>query len=159
MHKITNKLTGEVKLYTEAEFEAERTRLILEWQKSKNEVEVAKEAEMKARKLLVEFASDPSKEKGTENVDLGNDYKLKIVKKINYGFVPDRNQINAVLNGIESTGEVGKLIADRIVKWNPVLSMTEYNQLDPEFKKAMDTIIVTTEGAPTVEIVEPKAKK
>lgn len=166
MHQITNKETGEVKNYTDAEFEAERTRLLLDWEAQKTALEVAKEREMIARKAVVNFAFDPNKTSGTERVELGNGYELKAVKKINYGWIKDeagklnKKLIDRALEKIEKIGgAVGELVAERLVKWEPSLSLTEYKQLDDKFKKVIDEVIVTSEGAPTLEIIAPKAPK
>lgn len=159
-----NAETGEIKRYTEVEFTTERDRLLLDWQSKKDALEIAKEEEMKLRKECVALLGDPDKKSGTENVELGAGYKAKMVKKINYGFVQkdnktDKNAIENALQKIEADGDVGVLIAERLVKWTPALGLTEYNQLSDKHKKIIDKVIVTTEGAPTLEIVEPKAKK
>jgi hypothetical protein len=166
MIQITNKETGEVKNYTEAEFIAERDRLLLSWEESKKALEVAKEKEMEQRKAVVAFAFDPNKESGTERIELGNGYQAKAVKKVNYGFVKtedgklNKAAIDKALAKIEKVGgTVGELIAERLVKWTPDLSLTEYKQLDEKFKKIIDEVIVTSEGAPTLEIIAPKAPK
>jgi hypothetical protein len=166
MIQITNKETGEVKNYTEAEFVAERDRLLLAWEESKKALDVAKEKEMEQRKAVVAFAFDPNKTSGTERIELANGYQAKAVKKINYGFVKDaegklnKRAIDKALERIEKIGgPVGELIAERLVKWTPDLSLTEYKQLDEKYKKVIDEVIVTTEGAPTLEIIAPKAPK
>ena len=166
MIQITNKETGEVKNYTEAEFVAERDRLLLAWEESKKALEVAKEKEMEQRKAVVAFAFDPNKESGTERIELGNGYQAKAVKKVNYGFVKtedgklNKAAIDKALAKIEKVGgTVGELIAERLVKWTPDLSLTEYKQLDEKFKKIIDEVIVTSEGAPTLEIIAPKTPK
>ena len=166
MIQITNKETGEVKNYTEAEFVAERDRLLLAWEESKKALEVAKEKEMEQRKAVVAFAFDPNKESGTERIELGNGYQAKAVKKVSYGFIKtedgklNKAAIDKALAKIEKVGgAVGELIAERLVKWTPDLSLTEYKQLDEKFKKIIDEVIVTSEGAPTLEIIAPKAPK
>ena len=166
MIQITNKETGEVKNYTEAEFVAERDRLLLAWEESKKALEVAKEKEMEQRKAVVAFAFDPNKESGTERIELDNGYQAKAVKKVNYGFVKtedgklNKAAIDKALAKIEKVGgTVGELIAERLVKWTPDLSLTEYKQLDEKFKKIIDEVIVTSEGAPTLEIIAPKTPK
>ena len=166
MIQITNKETGEVKNYTEAEFVAERDRLLLAWEESKKALEVAKEKEMEQRKAVVAFAFDPNKESGTERIELGNGYQAKAVKKVSYGFIKtedgklNKAAIDKALEKIEKVGgAVGELIAERLVKWTPDLSLTEYKQLDEKFKKIIDEVIVTSEGAPTLEIIAPKTPK
>lgn len=141
-----------------------RDYLLTTWQEKKAALEVAKEAEMIWRKKAVSFAFDPEKQSGTERIDLGNGYQAKAVKKVNYGFIKDatgkldKQAIDDALSKIEETGPVGVLTAERLVKWTPDLSLTEYKQLPEEFKTIIDKVIVTEEGAPTLEIIAPKAK-
>ena len=164
MINVTNKETGEVTSYSEEEFENERNRLLAIWDESKKALEVAKENEMKQRKAVVDFAFDQSKTSGTENIELGNGYKAKAVKKINYSFIKDANEkvdkkaIEKALCKIEKDGAVGELIAERLVQWTPKLSLSEYKQLSDKHKKAIDTVVVTKEAAPSLSIVAPKAK-
>jgi len=163
--QVTNPETGEVRNFSEAEYIAERDRLLMEWQRLQGVLAAAKEDEMRARKLAVAFMHDPSKTGTTENVDLGNGWKAKMKVPVRYGFVvnaegrTDKKRIEQALGWIESTGADGELIADRLVKWTPELSLTEYKQLPDHLRKAIDDVIVTTEGSPTLEIVEPKSKK
>ena len=112
MIQITNKQTGEVKNYTEAEFIAERDRLLLAWEESKKALEVAKEKEMEQRKAVVAFAFDPNKENGTERIELGNGYQAKAVKKVNYSFIKteggklDKAAIDKALSKIEKVNRL-----------------------------------------------------
>ena len=128
-------------------------------------LEVAKEAELEARKLAVMFMHDPAKSGTTENVELGGGYKATMKVPVRYGFVQnaegktDKARIEKALSKIEKTGQAGELIAERLVKWTPELSLTEYKQLPDNFRKIIDDVIVTSEGTPTLEIKEPKAKK
>jgi hypothetical protein len=162
MKTVTNPTTGEVVEYTDAQFNAERDRLIMAWEAQKKTLEVAKDAEMTLRKAVVAFTFDPEKTKGTENVDLGNGWKIKAVKKINYGWIKkddkvDADAIETALDAIEATGNEGAFIAERLVSWSPTLSVSEYNKLDDKYKKLIDAVIVTTDGAPTLEVVAPKS--
>lgn len=163
--QVTNPETGEVRNFSEAEYIAERDRLLIDWQNKGAALAAAKEQEMTARKLAVMFMHDPSKTGTTENVELGNGYKAKMKVPVRYGFIQnsegrtDKKRIEKALGWIESDGEAGELVADRLIKWTPELSLTEYKQLPDRFKKIIDEVIVTSEGTPTLEIVEPKAKK
>lgn len=163
--QVTNPETGEVRNYSEAEYIAERDRLLVDWQAKKAALDTAKEAELEARKLSVMFMHDPAKSGSTENVELGGGYKAKMKVPVRYGFIQndagrvDKARIEKALSKIEKTGEAGELIAERLVKWTPELSLTEYKQLSDKFRSIIDDVIITTEGTPTLEIVEPKAKK
>lgn len=165
MKTVTNKITGAVKQYTDEEFIAERNRLLMIWQNERQTLEIAKEREIEARTAAVEFAFDQAVLKGTERIELGGGFIAKAVKKLNYSFVKNddgkvnRNAIEKALLKIEKEGAAGELIADRLVKWNPDLSLSEYNLLSEKHKKIIDEVIITTSGTPTLEIIPPKAPK
>jgi hypothetical protein len=166
MITITDKLTGEIKQYTQEAFVIERDRLLLSWQRSQEALAAAKETEADLRRQCVDFAFDPNKNSGTERIALGNGYEAKAVKKINYGWVKtpegdkvDKKRIERALDAIEACGNEGVFIAERLIKWTPDLSLTEYKTLADQYKKIIDEVIVTSEGMPTLEIVAPKGKK
>jgi len=139
-----------------------RDYLLVKWDEAKKEVERAKVEEMDLRKQIVHFAFDATKLKGTERIPLHNGYELKSVKKLNYGFVHnaegklDKARIDNALTLIEKADPNGVLIAERLVKWQPDLSLTEYNLLAAPLKTIIDAVIITSEGAPTLDIVPPK---
>jgi len=145
-----------------ADFIVIRDRLLLLWQETKDTLSEAQANEIKFRNAVVNFATDPKKEKGTENVALGNGYKMRAVKKINISFIKnadgktDRAAIERALAKIEKD-EGNDVITERLVKWSPTLSESEYNQLPEKYKKVIDAVVVRTPGTPTLEIVPPKA--
>jgi hypothetical protein len=146
----------------DGEFSAEehlkyRDWLLAQWEDSKSVLEVAKAAEMEQRKKVVSFAFDPNKEKGTERIPLENGYELKAVKKINYNV--NQETVNNVLDKFESVSPENKFVAERLIKWEAALSVSEYNNLTEAQKKIIDECITTSDGAPTLEIVAPKGSK
>jgi hypothetical protein len=149
----------------ESDFLFYRDHLLMAWESAKQHLEQAKASEMTLRVQVVKFAFDPTKQKGTERIELANGYEAKAVKKINYGFVKgfdnkvNKTAIDAALSKIEAMGEVEKYIAGNLVKWTPELSVSTYNELTPPVKAIIDTVIVTSDGAPTLEIVPPKGKR
>lgn len=170
MRSYTDPTTGEVVELSELEFAAKHDETLTAWERAKAALDAAKEAEMKLRKLYVALASDPTKQKGTENIVLGNGYKAKVVKKINFGWIKgpdDKVDVEAIHDAqdkIEAMGNEGAFLADRLFKWSCELSVSEYNKLEPgnpthaKIKAELDAVIVTTEGAPTLEIVAPKSR-
>ena len=133
-----------------------RDELLLRWAELKTELEKAKTLEMELRKYIVkrEF---PNAKEGTNNLELGNGYKLKAEIKYNYKI--DNENIDSVLEDIAKIGNEGHIIAERLIKWAPSLSLTEYrNILNQDIKKKIDSVLTITDGAPTLTIVEPKAK-
>lgn len=165
MHIITDKKTGQVRELTDEQFIAERDKLLVDWQEKQRLLQVAKEAEIEARKACVDFAFDPNKQSGTERIGLGCGYEAKAVKKLNYGFIKtedgktDKARIEKALQRIEKDGPAGELIAERLIKWTPDLSLTEYKQLPDKYRKIIDEVVVTTEGTPTLEIIPPKGQR
>lgn len=165
MVDIKNNETGKVETLSDAEFKAQGAKLLQQWEESKKRLDVAKEEEMKFRKEYVAFASDSDREIGTENIQLDNGYKAKVVKKINYDFIKkddektvDKKAIDSALCKIESDGAAGELIAERLIKWTPSLSLSEYKILSPDHKSIIDDVLVTKEASPTLAIVAPKGK-
>ncbi len=133
-----------------------RDELLLRWAKLKTELEKVKTLEMELRKYIVKSMFPNSKE-GTNNLELGNGYKLKVDIKYNYKI--DNEKIDGVLEEIAKTGNEGHVIAERLIKWAPSLSLTEYrNIINKDIKKKIDSILTITDGAPTLSIIEPKTK-
>lgn len=147
-----------------SEWERRRDELLAEWEATKQALEVAKNNEMVLRTRVVAFSFNPNQRSGTERIPLANGYELKAVKKVNYNFIKDEKgktnkaAIDAALSQIEKTIPHGELIAERLIKWTPDLSLTEYKELPAAAKAIIDAVIVTTDGAPTLEIVPPKGK-
>lgn len=160
--------TGEVVELTEVEYNAKMYATLELWEKAKKQLDAAKEAELELRKLYVAMATNPQKEKGTEDVPLQNGWKAKVVKKVNTSFrkgddgKTDWDAVHDTQDQIEKLGNEGAFIADRILKWEAKFSLTEYNNLDASnpthaaIKRLIDGIIVSTPGAPTLTLVEPK---
>lgn len=169
MRSFTNPATNQVVEMHDHEFAALHDKTLGEWEAAKTALDAAKEKEMELRKLYVAIASDPDKEKGTENIALNNGYKAKVVKKVTYGFIKgpdDKTDWDAVMKAqdeIEETGNEGAFIAERLFKWSAELSVSEYNKLEASnpshaaIKKIADRVIMSKSGAPTLAIVAPKS--
>lgn len=136
----------------------ERDALLLRWQNAKNALELAKETELELRNEIVAGVFDPTKEEGTETFELGNGYKIKAVKKLNYTLNNEDDAVDRALTKIEKLGAEGKFIADRLVKWKPDLSISEYRQLGDKYKKHIDEVLTVKPGTPSLTLIEPKAK-
>jgi hypothetical protein len=154
--------------FTKADINAmDRDRLLLLWEERKRAVEVAKELEMEVRKYIVkrEF---PNGNEGMNTQELGNGYQLKAGIKYNYNLA-DNDTVQDCLTKISALGNNGSFIADRLVSWRPHFLLTEYRQLCDDKDKGDQTAIAVldivnemltiTDGAPTLEIKEPKKAK
>lgn len=144
-----------------SDFVIVRDRLLQHWQEQQKFLALYKECEMSARKLFVDFATDPKVTKGTVNIDLGNGWKAKTVKKENISFIKDsegkvdKTFISQTLDKF-CLVDGGRLMAERLVKWTPEFSMSEYKLLPPNLKALADEMIEIKAGTPTLEIVAPK---
>jgi hypothetical protein len=142
-------------------------QLLLLWADKKKAIETAKEEEMELRKYIVkrEF---PQKVEGTNTKELGNGYQLKAAIKYNYNLA-DNDTVEDCLNRIAKVDNTGAFIADRLVSWKPSFLLTEYRQLVEDKEKGsksaenilniVNQMLTISEGAPTLEIKEPKVKK
>lgn len=137
---------------------AARDAKIMQWTEAAKKLAEAKEVELALRNEVIALNFEGHKESGTENVELGNGYKLKAVFKLNYRLNNTDDAVDKALSKLEKAGTEGAFIAERLVKWKPELSVTEYGKLDPKFKKIIDEVITTSPGAPSLELVEPKSK-
>lgn len=139
---------------------AQRDALLIQWQEAKKTLDAAKEIEMQLRKRVVtevyNFSENELRE-GTENVELGNGFKLKAVFKTSYTLNNKDNAVDKMLCKLEASGPEGKFIAERLVKFKPELSVAEYKRLDTKERRIADLVISTKPAAPTLEIVAPKA--
>jgi len=143
--------------------------LIVEWQTIKQQI--AREVtpllakEMELRKAIMSQAF-PNAVEGTNNLDLGSGYTLKGVKAVTYDLTNSDKagwKTDEAIEAIEKLGNEGAFIAERLVKWKPSLSVTEYKALsvnDPvqaKIKALIDNALTLKDGAPTLEISAPKA--
>ena len=138
-----------------------RDAKILAWEAAVKALAAAKDAEAALRKevLAEAFAFDPEAlREGTENFELGNGYKLKALFKISRNLNNENEAVDKVLAKIEKTGPEGVFIAERLVKWKPELSVTEYKKLPEKFKKLFDEVVTSKEAMPSLELVAPKSK-
>jgi hypothetical protein len=152
-----------------AKYPRNRDGLLMLHKWAKAQLDYFKEEEMMLRKIaVVELV--PAKTEGATNVELGNGFKAKIVNNYNYKLDSDNEKIWSCLDKISKVGNRGSFIAERLVSWTPNFLKTEYTTLKEaaesgsEDAKAILAIInaemlTVTEAAPTLDIIEPKAKK
>lgn len=134
----------------------ERDALLSKWHQAVKVLEAAKATELELRNAAVKALFDGTKS-GTQSIDLGNGYKVKAVVKFNYSL--DKEKIDGALAKMEAMGDEGKLLASRLVKWSPSLSTTEYKELPAKYVGIIDDVLTISPGTPSLELVEPKAKK
>lgn len=137
--------------------DADRNTLLQQWHDMAQKLDAMKESEANLRAACVKaFFGMPAE--GINNLELGRGYKLKCVGKINYNLGGSTEVVGA-LEAIAAINDEGKFIAERLVKWEPKLSISEYRKLPEMFKLILDKVLTTKPGSPQLEIIEPKDAK
>lgn len=130
--------------------------LLNQWEAAKDLLDSAKALENRLRKEVIAAIYPDGIEEGANTLELGDGVKLTATGKINYRLDSDTDKVEKVLDKLEKSGPEGKLLADRLVSWKPSLAVGEYRQLDDKHRKIVDSVITTSEGAPTLAIKRPK---
>lgn len=162
---------------SEADFLARRDAEIMAWQAAKPVAAeaVERERELRARVTATLF---PTPRKGTQRYDLGGGYKVKLVHGTTYNLgnkdmvdpatnepIPIKKQVEDLQQAIAELGNEGPMLAERLIKWKPELSASEYEKLNVEFdieakaKALIDAILTTKPASPQLELEEPKPAK
>lgn len=145
------------------EYKWYRDYLLNKWMAEERTFEANKANENDFRRRAVEFISNPFSTKGTERIELGNNWIAKVEKKINYTFKKgsdgtiDIVGIHQALDQILALS-VDKQVPYRLIKWEPKLSVTEYDALPEAERAIIDKVVVTSYAMPTLEIIPPKTK-
>lgn len=93
----------------------------------------------------------PEPKPGINNIDLGGGWLLKAEHKINY----------TVANTEEMAAQLATMpdhVAERLVKWNPELSISEWKKLAAEMPQsylAFSAFVTEKPGLPTLKLIEP----
>lgn len=149
--------------------------LIEKWLQAKKEAVAAVETERSLREELAQ-ACFPTPVKGTQRFPLKNGFNIKLVHGLTHTLgnkdladdqgrkVPIAEQVDDLCKNIEETGNIGGLMAERLIKWTPELVVPEYEKLDmrleddKRIKLLIDEMLTVKPKMPTLEFEEPKKK-
>lgn len=134
---------------------------LLAWDHAKKALDAAKALESSLRQEVLkdfyDFGGESDLREGTENLELGNGYKLKATFKLSRKLENKNHETEEALRAIAETfGKPGKLYAERLVKWSPELSVSEYKKLPNAIRAVIDEALTSKAATPSLEIVEPK---
>lgn len=145
--------------------EAIGKQLIAQWEHAKVVLEKAKNSEMDARKLVGSYVFPVAgRKEGVNNAELSDGRTVKLGHKLNYKLVGDNEKIEKVEDACEAIGNEGSFLVERIITWEAKFSKSEYNKLQADnpthvkVKAEIDKVLEISEGTPSLEIKEPKAK-
>lgn len=157
---------------TDTNFETVRNQLIQEWRDAQAAAKIAVEAERGLRASLANMLF-PEPVEGTNTYDLGGGgYSIKMDYSFSYEICKEPgkrithevyvDKVDALQSAVEATGPEGKLLAERLFKWKPELSASEFKKLDETqpiqalIKQLITEQLTTKPDSPQVKFVEPK---
>ena len=140
-------------------------RLIAQHDAAKAVLEAAKNSEMEARLMVGNYAFPVSgRKEGVNNLELDDGRVVKLGHKLNYKLKGDNDAIEKVEEACDAIGNEGSFLVERIITWEAKFSKSEYNKLDEanpthvKVKKLIDGVLEISNGTPSLEVKEPKAK-
>lgn len=166
--------TASAPIETPEEFVARRDKEIQTWLDAKPVLETAKSAEAEARAIVTKTLF-PEARKGTQRYNLNGGYKIKLVYGLTYTLgdkdkvdgegkkVSIESQVRAVEEKIAALGAEAELLLDRLIKWKPELSGSEYEKLDGDnptqlaIRNLIDEVLTIKPASPQLSFEEPKA--
>jgi hypothetical protein len=147
------------------EWIAHRDSLLGKWEAAKTTLAAAKESEAEARIAFGDFAFPVAERKsGVNKLELNNGFVAKLGHKINHKVIASNDAIEKAEDSMKELGNEAGFLFERILQIEYKFSVGEYNKLAPELslhadvKAVIDTLIETSIGLPSLEIVAPKAK-
>lgn len=132
---------------------SEHFDLLQQWVKAEEEAKavkpiIAKELALR-KKVFASFLAEPKE--GTNYVELGNGWRLKLTHKLSR--TVDEAALPAVAELLlESKG----VYIDTLVDYKPSLKLAVYRELSDENKQVFDQALIMRPSTPTVEMVPPK---
>lgn len=127
--------------------------LLEEWFLLRDKLKEIREKE-NALRMKIFHSAFPDPVEGTNKLELSDGYVLKVVYPIT------RKIDVAVLDSIKEQLAENHIKIDKLVKWEPELSVKAYRTLDKEELALFDQCLIIKEGSPQMEIVLPvHAKK
>jgi hypothetical protein len=138
---------------------AERDDLITRWMDAQSRLTSIKAEEHSLRQQLVTMCSDVNKFEGTETIDIGYGYSLRVKKDLNITASKDNNLVTALLAAV---GSIDAGLANELVRWQAEIAKKAYRQVialaeaKPEIATALHAAITAKPGMPQLEMVPPK---
>lgn len=122
---------------------------IMEWLKVKSELAKVKAKEALLRQRIIGTFFTAPKE-GTNNHELGNNYKLKYTHKL------QRDVDEAMLTNLLPALKEKDIDVDQLIERKPSLKIKNWRDLNEEQHLVFDQVITTKPASGTLEFVKPK---
>lgn len=121
-----------------------------EWNALQRQLTKLKDDEMRLRKEIF-AACFPDPTEGTMKVDMPEGWALKGVYKLTRSI--DEAALPAVLSELHKR----HVNTDTFLRYKPTLDLKAYRALDPRWQEIFEQALEIKPGAPTLEIIPPKA--
>lgn len=140
-------------------------KLVAQHEAAKAVLEAAKNSEMEARLMVGNYAFPlAGRKEGVNNLELSDGRTVKLGHTVNYKLTKDIEKVEKAEDEAAAAGNEGSFLAERIITWEAKFSKSEYNKLDTsnpthaKVKAAIDKVLEISNGTPSLEVKEPKAK-
>lgn len=164
-HAIGQTIVGLVEGSKEPVDERIVKQLVAQHEVAKGVLERAKNSEMEARLMVGNYAFPlAGRKEGVNNLELGDGRTVKLGHKVNYKLSGDNEAVEKAEDECDAIGNEGSFLRERIITWEAKFSKSEYNKLDTsnpthaKVKAAIDKVLEVSNGTPSLEVKEPKAK-
>lgn len=124
--------------------------LISEWERADQNQREWRAREIELRARVVSLLFDSSKQSGVEHLELANGWKLSATKKLDYKLNNKNNELDEALKGFDDA------LAELLVKWEPKLSVSNYQALTPALQSKLSGCLTIKPAMPSLEMVGPK---
>lgn len=132
---------------------AEAQETFLAWQQLAQQLEALKARELELRLQVAEFYFPEADDEGSTSMDLGEGWKLTLVKRVNRSMANSKGETDAIVKQLPPE------VAEKVVGWKPELKLREYRKLAPEYRAVLDSVVTTRPGTPALKLVPPKEDK
>jgi len=134
---------------------------LAEWKKNKETLKAAAEAEKKSREKAIEYWFPDRDQSSSFTISFeGQKEKLSAQFGKTYKFIDPRTTVkkdqnvneavDMMLDEIEKL-ENGKLLADRLVRWNPALDKSEYDKLPEKAVEIVNEYLEIKDSSPQLK--------
>lgn len=128
--------------------------MLVDYEKIQAELVRVKAAEAEMRKSIIAAFSDHIEDNfsGTENVDIGGGYDLKITHTLDYKLdtADDYDAVDKIIAEMDKDARM-ELIVDRLFRRKLEISVTEYKNLPAEWKVKVDRVLTIKPAAKSVK--------
>lgn len=129
--------------------------ILREWYVLKEQLDQIKAREMQLRLAIYRhYFQNPVEGTNTLPLEDGTGAVIKGVHKIDRKV--DEASLAALRQQINEDPATPRVSLDKLVRWKPELSVSEYRKLTAEEQQFFDQCLIVKEGAPGLEITIPK---